>query len=95
MTAAGNRPQTSPGERSFETAIAQQVGIIRSNLEAILDRNPDASAALRAALVRAVGKCMPLCDVEHLKRTRWAYESPTVAVEVRFTEADRSTGSDT
>jgi hypothetical protein len=79
---------TSPAAHPFSVAIANQAGVIQSNLEAIMDRNPDAPAAMRAALARVIGKCMPLASVENLERLRNAYEPGTVAVEVRFTEAD-------
>jgi hypothetical protein len=87
MTTTNPRPQNAPGEHSFEAAIANQMGVIRSNLETLLDRNPDAPRELRAALARLSGKCMPLADLAHLKRLRSAYEDEPVAVEVFFTEA--------
>jgi hypothetical protein len=82
-------PKRQPA-RTFSTAIANQVGVIQANLEAILDRNPDAPSEMRAALARVIGKCLPMSNLETLERLRTAYEPATVAVEVRFTEVDRN-----
>lgn len=71
-------------DRAFCTAIANQMGVVAANVEAVLDHNPSAPVELRAALVRILGKCLPLTAVEQLERMRAAYQPPP-----RASEADR------
>jgi hypothetical protein len=61
-------------DKSFETELANLVGVVVANLQQVIDRNPDLPVQARTALVRAMWKAMPLADAAAVTAMRKAYE---------------------
>lgn len=61
-------------DKSFEVELANLIGVVVSNLGAIMDKNPDLPVQARTALVRTQWKLLPLQDAAAIRAMRAAYE---------------------